>query len=178
LALYCPISIFVVSIIPLKKIKMNVALKKIALLFVFGLALLVFAACTEQPQPVVEALVEKAPPELIINLISDPTEDPHSSLMGLHLAQKARKSGTEVTVFLNVHGVRLVGSAADTLAFHGENLQGVLKDLMGSGGAVLACPHCMEAHGVMPDQLPEGVKVMDDALMMEKIGNHPVVFTY
>jgi len=148
--------------------------------------MLVFASCEQQNKELtdlteVEAVGEKtieAPAELIINLISDPVEDPHSSLMGLHLAQNVRKNGQEVMVFLNVHGVKLMGPGAETLEFHDENLQQVLRDLMADGGVVRACPHCMMAHDIKADDLLEGVQVMENALMVEKIKNNPTVFTY
>ena len=140
--------------------------------------MLAFVSCEQQAAPAKEIAMEKAPAELIINLISDPMADPHSSLMGLHLAQKVRKNGQEVTVFLNVHGVKLMTPGADTLVFHEENLQQVLKDLMADGGNVRACPHCMMVHEVEAENLLEGVEVMDDVIMMEKIANNPTVFTY
>jgi predicted peroxiredoxin len=145
---------------------------------VLGMLLFTFASCNEQPAPVIETTSDDLPAELIINLISDPMADPHSSLMGLHLAQKARKNGMEVTVFLNVHGVKLMSPGADTLVFHGENLHQVLKDLMADGGAVRACPHCMMVHTVEEGQLLNGVQVMQDGQMMGKIKSNPTVFTY
>jgi intracellular sulfur oxidation DsrE/DsrF family protein len=148
--------------------------------------MLVFASCEQQNKELtdltaVEAVGEKtieAPAELIINLISDPVEDPHSSLMGLHLAQNVRKNGQEVMVFLNVHGVKVMGPGAGTLEFHDENLQQVLTDLMADGGVVRACPHCMMAHDIEAKDLLEGVQVMENAIMVEKIKNNPTVFTY
>lgn len=155
------------------------SLKKIACpIGVLSILLFTLASCNEQPAPLIETTAEEPPAELIINLISDPMADPHSSLMGLHLAQRARKNGQQVTVFLNVHGVKLMAPGADTLVFHEENLHKVLKDLMADGGMVRACPHCMMVHEVEEARLPEGVEVMRDDLMMEKISNNPTVFTY
>lgn len=134
--------------------------------------------CNQTAQPQMEAAAEPESAELIINLISDPMEDPHSSLMGLHLGQKVLANEMEVTVFMNVHGVKLMSPGADTIAFHGENLQQVLTDLISNGAAVRACPHCMEAHGIQAEQLMKGVEVMNDQVMMEKIGKNPTVFTY
>ena len=98
--------------------------------------------------------------------------------MGLHLGQKVLENDMEVTVFMNVHGVKLMSTGADSLAFHGEILQEVLTGLIGSGAAVRACPHCMEVHGIKAEELLEGVEVMNDKVMMEKIGMNPTVFTY
>ena len=147
------------------------------LLSLGGIALLLFA-CNQTTQPQMEAATEPDSTELIINLISDPLEDPHSALMGLHLGQKVLANEMEVTVFMNVHGVKLMSPGADSLAFHGENLQEVLTALISNGAAVRACPHCMEVHGIQAGQLMEGVEVMNDKVMMEKIGQHPTVFTY
>lgn len=140
--------------------------------------MLAFVSCEKQTAPAKEIAMQKAPSELIINLISDPVTDPHSSLMGLHLAQKVRKNGQDVTVFLNVHGVKLMTPGADTLVFHEENLQQVIKDLIADGGVVRACPHCMMAHEVEATDLLEGVEVMENNVMMEKIAKNPTVFTY
>ena len=135
-------------------------------------------ACNQATEPQMETFSEQESTELIINLISDPTSDPHSTLMGLHLAQKVLANDMEATVFMNVHGVKLMSPGADSLAFHGENLQEVLKALMSSGGTVRACPHCMEAHDIKAEQLLQGVEVMNDQTMMEKIRSNPTVCTY
>lgn len=39
-------------------------------------------------------------------------------------------------------------------------------------------PHCMEAHDIKAEQLLQGVEVMNDQTMMEKIRRNPSVFTY
>jgi predicted peroxiredoxin len=119
-----------------------------------------------------------APTELMINLISDPMSDPHSGLMGLHLAQKALKGGKDVTVFLNVHGVKLLSAEADSLVFHEENLKSVLMELIQDGGVVRVCPHCAEVHEITADDFPEGVQLMKDSLMMDKLNSNLTVFTY
>ena len=153
-------------------------MRKISLFLLTAILTAFLGSCNlNEPAPVAVPADEE-PSALIINLISDPTRDPHSSLMGLHLGQKALKNDIGVTVFMYVHGVRLMGAGSDTLAFHGENLHQVLRALMDSGGAVRACPHCMEAHGIQAGQLLEGVEVMDDTDMMQKIKDGPTVFTY
>ncbi|MGQ9799969.1 MAG: hypothetical protein ACUVRG_11920 [Ignavibacterium sp.] len=45
---------------------------------------------------------------LIINLTSDATVSAYSSLMGIHLAEKALNNGMKVAIFLNVDGVKLL----------------------------------------------------------------------
>ncbi len=67
---------------------------------------------------------------LIINLTSDATENAHSSLMGLHFAEKALNNGMEVTVFLNVDSVKLLQSGGDTISFHDENIRQLLNSIV------------------------------------------------
>jgi len=146
----------------------------------FAVAILlgsVMFAC-QQTQPANVQTVADTPSALLINLTSDATSDPHSSLMGLHLGQKALKNNLEVTVFLNVHGVKLMAPQADTITFRNENLHSVLQDMITNGGKIVACPHCMEAHGIQQGDLLEGVTVAQDTSMMAQIKRNPTVFTY
>ncbi len=142
------------------------------LTYTLGLAFL-FSAC----EPTVPALKDD-PADLLINLTSDATQDAHSTLMGLHFAQNARKSGLPVTVFLNVDGVKLMSPGADTLAFDGENLQELLKALQEAGVEILACPHCMQVEGLSEGDLLKGVRLADEGTMMQKIKAGPTVMTY
>ena len=153
-------------------------MKKIILVALTGTLATAFFACQPEQKAQMETGSEQENAELIINLTSDPTVDPHSALMGLHLGQKVLKNDMDVTVFLNVHGVKLVGQGSDSLAFHGENLHEVVQSLLNSGGTVLACPHCMEVHEIQAEQLPEGIGVMSDSVMMKKMKGSPTVFTY
>ena len=132
-------------------------------------------------QPRQEATVPKVadtPAGLLINLTSDATVDPHSSLMGLHLGQNVLKNDLPVTIFLNVHGVKLMASEADTISFRDENLHTVLQSIMADGGQVIACPHCMEAHAIQEGYLLKGVTIARDTSMMTQIKRNPTVFTY
>ena len=136
------------------------------------------AGCQPPQQAVQTPAPEPEKSEIMINLTSDATEDPHSTLMALHLAQHALDADIPATVFANVHGVRLFGEGGESLEFQGENLQELLAKFMEDGGEVLACPHCMEAHEITEADLMEGVQVSNNALMMGKIKGNPSVFTY
>lgn len=144
-------------------------------IFSLMLALVIgLSAC--EPTPPADK-TEKTP-ELLLNLTSDATQDAHSSLMGLHFAQQALESDIPVTVFLNVDGVKLMAPGADTLAFDGENLQGLLKRIQEAGGQVVACPHCMQVEGVTEEDLLEGIRVADETTMMQRLKDGPTVMTY
>lgn len=153
-------------------------MKKFILVALAVILATAFFNCQPEQKVQIAPLAEHESAELIINLISDPTVDPHSTLMGLHLGQKVLKHEMDVTVFLNVHGVKLMGPGSDSLAFHGENLHEVVRSLLDNGGAVMACPHCMEVHEIQVEQLPEGVGVMSDSVMIQKMKGAPTVFTY
>lgn len=117
-------------------------------------------------------------PQLIINLTSDVEQDPHSALMGMHLAQKSMKNGIDVTLFLNVHAVKLLLPESKDIEFHNENLREVLMTILEDGGTVIICPHCMDAHNVKKEDLPKGVVYGKDLTLINKIKDNPTVFTY
>lgn len=115
---------------------------------------------------------------LMINLISDATVNPHSSLMGIHLAEKAHNNGIKATIFLNVSGVKLLQPGADTIVFNNQSIVQALNKVAEKGVEVVACPHCMEALGIKKESLPAYVKIGEEKVMIEKIRNQPTVFTY
>lgn len=115
---------------------------------------------------------------VMINLTSDPEEDPHSILMGLHMAQKTQKNGIPTSIFLNVHGVKLMSPIAQDIEFHGERLLDVLIQIMEDGGKVFICPHCMKAHEINKSHLMPTVDISDEQLLIQSIKNQPTVFTY
>jgi sulfur relay (sulfurtransferase) complex TusBCD TusD component (DsrE family) len=116
--------------------------------------------------------------ELLINLTSDATENAHSTFMGLHFAENALKDGMDVTIFMNVDGVKLLQPGADTLMFDGENIRGILNSIAENDGKVIACPHCMQIHGISKEDLPENFILGEKDVMMAKIRSNPTVFTY
>lgn len=116
--------------------------------------------------------------ELLINLTSDATENAHSTFMGLHFAENALKDGMDVTIFMNVDGVKLLQPGADTLVFDGENIREILNNIADNDGKVIACPHCMQIHGISKEDLPENFILGEKDVMMAKIRSNPTVFTY
>jgi len=135
---------------------------------------LIMASCVdvETNQEVVKS------DELLINLTSDATENAHSTFMGLHFAENALKDGMDVTIFMNVDGVKLLQPGADTLVFDGENIRKILNNIADNEGKVIACPHCMQIHGISKEDLPENFILGEKDVMMAKIRSKPTVFTY
>ncbi|MCA6079123.1 DsrE family protein [Fulvivirga sedimenti] len=118
------------------------------------------------------------PAELIINLTSDVTASPQSSLMALHFAEKALENGLKVTIFMNVMGVKLASKDAASIEFNGENLHGIIKSIIAKGGNVVACPMCMKIQGISENDLADGINVSSPGMMMQKLQESPTVFTY
>ena len=115
---------------------------------------------------------------LIVNINSDPAIKTHSTLVGIKFAKKAFDKGLNVTLFLNVDGVKLLQPEADTLAFQRQNIINELNKAAEKGVEIIACPHCMEAVGIDSTKIPSYVKVGQDGVIMERIKNNPTVFTY
>lgn len=146
--------------------------------FLFALLIapiLLTASCVEVQS---EEKAPNDPKRLMINLTSDATTHPHGSMMGLHFAEKALKNNVEVTVFMNVDGVKLLKPGADTIMFDGENIRQLLDKVAEEGGELVACPHCMKVHGLQKSDLPDNVTFGEESVVMGKIKESPTVFTY
>jgi len=146
-------------------------MKKIILFLVAGFFSLYFSGCmnieTEE--------VEEKSTELMLNLTSDASLDAHSSMMGLNLALTAVEEGIDVTVFMNVKGVKLMLPGNDSI---NEPLLSVIKSIREEGGQIWACPMCMEATGVEKEMMPEYIQTSNPEMMMELIKKSPTVMTY
>jgi predicted peroxiredoxin len=114
----------------------------------------------------------------MINLTSDAFEDAHSTYMGLRFAEMGLEEGLDVTIFLNVDGVRLLQSDGATLTFDDDNLRTILDDITNNGGTVIVCPMCLQMHGMELSSIPSNFETGEAESMMNRIKNGPAVFTY
>jgi sulfur relay (sulfurtransferase) complex TusBCD TusD component (DsrE family) len=158
-------------------------MKKLKQILTISLVILLGISCSQvapenETKTETKAEVETKADELLINLTSDATANAHSAFMGLHFAEKAQEDGIQVTVFLNVDGVKLLQEGADTLSFEDETLRGILDKIADQGGQVVACPHCMMIHGVDEASLPEKYVLGKPEVMFANVRKHPTVFTY
>ncbi len=140
-------------------------------------------SCQSESRPTDDNLIaslelKAEPSELIINLTSDVYEEPESSLMALHFAEKALENNISVTVFMNVRGVKLASNKSSEVDFNGENLQEIITRIVDKGGKVVACPMCMKVQGVEESELINGIQVSTPNFMMQKLRENPTVFTY
>ena len=121
---------------------------------------------------------ESGDAELMINMTSDAFEDAHSTYMGLRFAEMGLQQGLEVTIFLNVHGVRLLESEGKGLSFDDNNLRAMLDDFTDNGGTVIVCPTCLQIHGMELSSIPSNFEAGKAEPMMNRIKNGAAVFTY
>ncbi|MGE3955143.1 MAG: DsrE family protein [Vicinamibacterales bacterium] len=87
---------------------------------------------------------------VFVNLTSD---EPERVTMALNFSTKLLQGGNEVTVFLNVDGVRLGSTKVAALS----SQRGELATFMKAGGKVVICPHCMQVRGVAAGDLLAGL---------------------
>jgi len=143
-------------------------------LFVILLLTGLFTACASEHQDTTQSTDS----ELLINMTSDAFEDAHSTYMGLRFAEMGLDQGLEVTIFLNVHGVRLLESEGATLTFDDNNLRAMLDDFTDNGGTVIVCPMCLQIHGMELSSIPSNFEAGEAESMMNRIKTGATVFTY
>ncbi len=107
-----------------------------------GLAAVLFASSTPTLAQKKEAV--------FVNLTSD---EPERVTMALNFSTKLLQGGNEVTLFLNVDGVRLGSTKVATLS----SQRGEFAAFMKAGGKVVICPHCMQVRGVAAGDLLAGL---------------------
>ncbi|MCP9787221.1 DsrE family protein [Cyanobium sp. N5-Cardenillas] len=90
---------------------------------------------------------------LFVNLTSD---DPHRLRMALSFARAQQRLGHPVTVFLNDRAV-LAASRIRAAALREQ--QGLMAELLASGGAILVCPLCMTHYGIKEPELLTGLQI-------------------
>jgi predicted peroxiredoxin len=126
----------------------------------FGLASLALAFLLG-PAGVAAAADAGAKDGLFVHL-SHGADDPHRLLMALKMAAVVAESGRPVLVYCDIEAVKvLVKGAADVThpAFPGAQAQ--LAKLLALGVRVRACPTCLKAAGLLPEQLRDGIALAD-----------------
>lgn len=112
------------------------------------LALLAVAAASLLTRPALSGSEEPQSKQQIVVHLSHFTDDLHRCFMALKLATLMQRSGAEVSLFLDLEGVRLAerrqllnmtwGSSSTPLATHYDNF-------VEAGGKILLCPHCAKS---------------------------------
>ncbi len=98
----------------------------------------------------------------IVVHLSEYTGDLHASFMALKLANAMQNSGADVTVFLDLEGVRLADADTPLNVMWGtahEPLSKHYLDFVRDGGKVVVCPHCAAVAGIEKGNLREGAMI-------------------
>lgn len=130
---------------------MNRSIRILHLLVV--LVLMAFAAAPVYAQA--------APKQKVVVHLTHYTDHLHAVKMAVHLANKMQEMGAEVTLLLDLEGVRLADSRqpGDLVWGHGEPISKELAAFVEAGGQMLLCPHCAEHAGITPAHLRPGARI-------------------
>jgi len=101
--------------------------------------------------------------------VSLTTDDAYRSTLAISVSTRMFDRGHPLTIFFNDHGV-LVASKKNADKFPDQ--QAALVKLVQRGATLIACPNCMNHHGVAETDLVDGIKVanpqlIDDALFRD-----------
>ena len=121
----------------------------------FLLAAILLSACNfNAPQE----SAEKPNDGIFIHITHDHSH-PHRVLMPLSMAAMMANE-KDVLIYLDIDAVKLVTKdAADIEYAHFASLKSSLTKLIEMNVGIYACPGCMKAAGISPDDLIEGVQV-------------------
>ena len=109
----------------------------------------------------VGALEHGGESEKIVVHLSQFSNDLHAVNMALKLGTALLEKGHQVTLFLDLEGVRLVDKGQPLTLRWGTTapIGELYEAFVGAGGKVLVCPHCAAAAGIEESALREGAKM-------------------
>lgn len=113
------------------------------------LAILLFAGSfTGSPLPAQAAETQNGKDPKVVVHLSHFTDDLHRCFMAFKVAQLMQAHGAEVTVFLDLEGVRLAERRQNldlTWGADSPPLSEHYDKFTGAGGKVVLCPHCAKS---------------------------------
>ena len=109
-------------------------------------------------QPVVGQVPSK---QKVVVHLSHYTDNLHAAKMALGLASRMQAMGAEVTLLLDLEGVRLASrkDPQDLVWGMGEPIGKTYETFVKLGGKVLLCPHCAHHAGIAPGDLRAGARI-------------------
>lgn len=124
-----------------------------------GLAVLMAVSFAAMPAVMAE---EPGTKSAVMNL-KHFTGDLHAAYMALKISNGMLAEGTDVTLFLNLEGVRLADlrQPQDLAWGHSTDLNGQYDAFVAAGGKVVVCPHCAMAVGLEAENLRAGARIAD-----------------
>ncbi len=118
----------------------------------------ILAVCTIAVSGLYPASAEAAPKQKIVVHLSHYTDNLHSAMMAVHFAEYMQEHGSDVTLLLDVDGVRLADQRQpqDSAAGMSGQISTRYDSFVKAGGKVLVCPHCAEVAGLTTQNLRPG----------------------
>ena len=123
-----------------------------------GVAMVAVAMITAVGRP---ATAQTESRQKIVVHLTHYTDNLHAAKMAVHLAQSMQTMGAEVTLLLDLEGVRLANSREpQNLTWgKGDTVASEYDAFVKAGGRVLLCPHCSEHAGVTEKNLRPGARI-------------------
>ncbi|MGE0827531.1 MAG: DsrE family protein [Candidatus Binatia bacterium] len=105
----------------------------------------------------------QAKPVVVVHL-THYTDDLHAASMALKLANAMQQKGAQVTLMLDMEGVRLVSThqPQDLRWGTSDAIAGYYDAFVKGGGQVVVCPHCAKAAGLDDKSLRTGAKIVTE----------------
>lgn len=104
-------------------------------------------------------------PQAVVVHLSHFTNDLHRPFMAVKVANLMQKGGADVTLFLDLEGVRLADSRQSIELLWGPSqtpLSSHYHDFVKAGGKVVLCPHCAHAAAIESGDLREGSAIASE----------------
>lgn len=116
--------------------------------------------------------------EPVLIHLSHYSNDLHAVSMALKIGGLLSKNGTDVTLFLDLEGVRLADkNQPQNLAWgSGLPIEKLYAKFVSNGGKVLVCPHCATAAGVT--ELREGAVIANQSALLNAITSSNKILDY
>jgi predicted peroxiredoxin len=108
--------------------------------------------------------------KVVVHLTHD-TDQLHAVKMAVHLARMMQTMGAEVTLLLDVEGVRLASThqPQNLIWGKGDPISEEYDAFVKAGGPVLVCPHCAEYAGITERDLRPGAHIGKDGELAKTI---------
>ncbi|WP_240928302.1 DsrE family protein [Thalassoroseus pseudoceratinae] len=155
-------------------------MKKVSSVFVF-VTLLALGFATTLPGDSQEAPTIRQNQQQVVVHLSHFTDDLHRCFMALKIATLMKNGGADVTLFLDLEGVRLAerrqlldmtwGSDSTPLAKHYENFAE-------AGGKVVLCPHCAKSARIGDIALKRHAEIGTEELLGQMLLNADKILDY
>jgi predicted peroxiredoxin len=101
----------------------------------------------------------------IVFKIDHGTDDLHAVVMALKLSKMILDQKQDVTLFLNLEGVRIADKKQPMGLKWGasdKTVEELYNDFVTAGGQVLVCPHCAHVAGLSKQDLRKGAKIAEE----------------